>query len=132
MRLYDNPSNFTSEEFTCKCGCGFGSREADIDQKLILKLNMLRDILDRGLMITSGARCKEWNTLSEGVVDSAHLPHGVTKQCRAADVRAMTGNDRYRIVDIALKLGFRRIGVAKNFIHLDVAWDLPDQVIFTY
>jgi hypothetical protein len=132
MRLYDIESKFTTGEFACDCGCGFGEQESDIDKNLIDKLNLIRILYGKGMVITSGARCLEYNKQIGGVPDSAHLPHHYTKQCRAADILVRSSEDRYKLMTLALKVGFTRIGIAKTFLHLDVAWDLPQSIIFDY
>lgn len=132
MRLYDEMSRFTTGEFRCKCECGFGEKEEHIDQDLIEKLNMLRRLYGKAIIVMSGARCAEYNRSIGGVEDSAHLPHKETEQCRAVDIYVSSSEDRYTLLDYALRLGFTRIGLAKTFIHLDVAWDLPSPVIFNY
>lgn len=132
MRLYDEQSKFTTDEFKCRCGCGFGSKEEDIDARLIQKLNMIRRLLDKPMNVVSGARCKEYNKKEGGVPDSAHLPHEATGQCRAVDVLMTNSLERFNLIDLALKVGFKRIGIADTFIHLDVAWDLSQPVMFIY
>ena len=132
MRLYDIKSKFSTYEFACDCGCDFGQDEEHIDENLIDKLNMMRILLGRGMVVTSGARCHEQNLAVGGVDNSAHLPHPDSGQCRAVDLLIRSGEDRYELLELALKVGFTRIGIANNFLHLDVAWDLPAPVIFTY
>ena len=38
---------------------------------------------------------------------------------RAADIAVSSGDQRYRLVAAAIKLGFSGIGVAKGFVHVD-------------
>lgn len=132
MKLYSRESKFTTEEFQCKCGCGFGSKEEDIDPNLIDRLNIIRSLYGKAMVITSGARCEAYNKKVDGQPNSAHLPHAQTKQCRAADISVSLGMSRFQFIEIAINVGFKRIGIASNFIHLDVAWDLPSPVMFTY
>jgi len=131
MRLYDIESKFTTGEFMCPCGCGFGRNESDIDPNLITKLNVVRMLYGHPMVVTSGARCLDYNTEIDGAKNSAHLPHTVTGQCRAADILTRRG-DKFRLMALAFHVGFTRIGDAENFLHLDVAWDLPQNIIFTY
>lgn len=132
MKLYRPDSKFTTEEFACKCGCGLGSQQEDISRDLIDKLDMVRMMYGKPMIVESGARCQEHNAKSGGEPDSAHLPHTETHQCRAVDIRVSGGVERFELVRLALKVGFKRIGVAKTFVHLDVAWDLPSPVLFVY
>ena len=132
-RLYDMHSKFTTSEFECPCGqCDFGSREDDIDENLITKLNIMRILYGKPMVVTSAARCDEHNDATGGVANSAHLRHPDTGQCRAVDILVNGGGHRHELITLALAVGFKRIGIANYFVHLDVAWDLPSPVIFTY
>lgn len=116
MRLSDH---FWTAEFQCKCGCGFGSQPEHIDMELIHRLEEIRREVGRPILITSGARCPEWNEAKGGKPNSAHLP-GPTGKCRAADIGCV--NSRHRALLLkATHRHFERIGVAKTFIHVDVA-----------
>ncbi len=132
MKLYHQNSRFTTEEFMCPCGCVFGTVEEDINENLISTLNMMRTMYGKPMVVTSGARCEQYNAQIGGVPNSAHLPHPDTSQCRAVDIHVGNSHDRFDLLSIAHRLGITRIGIANTFIHLDVAWDLPDEVIFTY
>ena len=135
MRLYDIESKFTTKEFACPCedmGCVFGTLEEHIDPDLITKLNIMRIMYGKPMVVTSGARCEAYNKQKGGVENSAHLPHILTGRCRAVDILVKTSAHRYELITYALKAGFNRIGVANQFLHLDVAWDLPQNVIFDY
>jgi uncharacterized protein YcbK (DUF882 family) len=132
MKLYPLGSYFTTEEFTCPCECGFGSKEKDIDENLIDSLNMMRMLYGKPMVVTSGARCKDYNLKIGGVSDSAHLPHPITSQCRAVDILVTNSYDRAHLVELAATVEIYRIGLASNFLHFDVAWDLPSPVMFNY
>lgn len=49
---------------------------------------------------------------------------------KAVDIRAHSGYQRYRIVEMALRVGFTRIGVYDRHIHLDVDTERPSPVIW--
>jgi len=132
MTLYDIESRFTTGEFKCKCDCGFGSVPEHIDPNLINKLNMMRILYEEPMVVTSGARCHEYNDKIGGEPESAHLPHSITSQCRAADIYIPNSLDRSILLDLAKRVGFERIGIADIFLHLDVAWDLPTPRTFIY
>jgi hypothetical protein len=112
----------------CKCGCGFGSTEADIATDLIFALHILRRNLAVPFVITSAARCAKHNLAEGGKTKSTHLP-GVKglctpeyeKQCRAVDIQTVAWSTdlRGRAVAMALSLGMR-VGIAASFIHFDV------------
>lgn len=79
--------------------------------------------------INSGARSPYWNTKVGGVSDSSHL----IPICKAVDIKASNKTIRDHIVRVARQVGFKRIGVGKTFVHLDidankkqyVAWGYP-------
>jgi uncharacterized protein YcbK (DUF882 family) len=115
--------NFTSAEFACKCGCGFDTP----DPHLIHVLQRIRDDFKAPLVITSGCRCKAHNTTVGGATTSQHV------QGKAVDIKCLANNTRYKIVQLALKHGVKRIGLAKTFIHLDVGdHTAPQEVIWFY
>ena len=51
---------------------------------------------------------------------------------RAIDIRCNTDANRWKIIDAAIKVGFKRIGVAKTFIHLDNDTEKSPRVIWMY
>ena len=61
--------DFEVWEFACSCGCGY----EDIDPKLVEKLQMLRDLVGKPIVVTSGCRCKAYNKHIGGVSNSPHL-----------------------------------------------------------
>ena len=48
------------------------------------------------------------------------------------DVLCKYSRLRFMIIDAALRLGFKRIGIGKDFIHLDIDRGKATQVIWTY
>lgn len=132
MKLYGPNTYFDTREFECACGCRFGSQEKDISEKLIRYLNEVRKLLNAPITITSGARCKTYNLSIGGSPNSAHLPNPNTNQCEAADVSVVGGQSRYFITKFAIYAGFKRIGVDKNFVHVDVAEHLQYDMMWTY
>lgn len=115
----DLTRNFSNSEFSCKCGCGFD----DISLELVAVLQAIRDITGP-LKINSGCRCEAYNKSIGGKELSAH-PDG-----DAADLHCISSTMRFQIIDTALQLGVSRIGVYKNFIHLDLSNRLPLEVIW--
>lgn len=111
--------NFYEDEFICKCGrCSF---KEWVDPYLIELLQYIRDNLMEPMNVTSGARCVYWNDHINGSKNSKHI---VTKwkPSRAADISTvhMYSEDKWKIVQLAMKAGVGGLGIAKNFIHLDV------------
>lgn len=80
------------------------------------------------LTVTSGYRDPEHNQDVGGVEQSEHTydpAEGVDVLCK----RSVT---RFTMVSEALDLGVTRIGIGKDFVHLGIAADKPDKVMWTY
>jgi uncharacterized protein YcbK (DUF882 family) len=114
--------HFTSQEFACKCGCGFD----DVSLELIHLLESIREEYGKPMRITSGCRCRNWNSQCGGVSRSAHL------RGTAADIYIDNGADRRRLVDCGVMLFASGIGVARTFIHFDVCDILPRPSLWSY
>jgi uncharacterized protein YcbK (DUF882 family) len=63
--------------------------------------------------ITSGYRCPKHNK----EVGSTSTNHTSGK---AADIKCFDGYSRLKIIAALIKVGFRRIGIGKDFIHCDI------------
>ena len=118
---------FLQDEFACKCGSCGGLEE--MDEHFISKLFDLRERINRPMVITSGFRCS--------LHPQAFRPSGQSSTHHlgiAADIRATNGGERYQIVKHAIAMNFQGVGVAKSFVHVDLASDLdyPRPVIWTY
>lgn len=103
--------NFSSEEFECKCGCGFD----EVDKELVDVLQSLREALEEPITITSACRCPEHNKAVGGSPRSQHLKGTaadiIVKGCTPAFIYNYLDNlypDKYGI------------GKYKSFTHLDV------------
>lgn len=102
--------NFTSDEFKCKCGCG-GNK---INYKLVERLQVLRYILGKPIIITSGYRCPTHSLRVGGCYSDAHV------RGFAADIK-VNGLTSTQIANQAKKLGFGGIGIIDNYaVHLDI------------
>lgn len=90
-------------------------------------LDKLREECGFPFIITSGLRTEaENNALNGSVSDSAHLS-GL-----ACDLAITDSIKRFKLIEVALKNGVKRIGVGKTFIHIDVANDKPQNVMWHY
>ncbi|TAN40782.1 MAG: peptidase M15 [Nitrospirae bacterium] len=114
---------FTDEEFACKCGCG----KADVSSDLVNRLDQLREDIGRPITIASGFRCDKHNASEGGVSGSAHTL-GL-----AVDIKISSGQERFEVLAKVLRgFLFKRIGVAKTFIHVDIDESKPQTVVWTY
>lgn len=112
---------FSKKELACKCGCG----KSDISEELLSKLDDLREVFGRPIVLSSACRCVAHNKSSGGSPDSSHM------KGLAADIRCIDSGTRLILVSQLLKLGFDRVGIAKDFIHVDVDKDKP-KCIYLY
>jgi len=90
------------------------------------KLAQARKIAAVGFKITSGYRSPAHNAKVGGVKGSSHT------NGHAVDIYAPTSTQKYLIINALLQVGFNRIGVAKNFIHVDDDPSKAEDVIWTY
>jgi len=114
--------HFKKSEFECKCGCGTNN----IQHKLVTMLENMRVAYNNAIYVTSGCRCLPYNASVGGVDDSAHV-FGY-----AVDISSSDSLTRFTLTNIAFKIGFTRIGIADNFIHLDIDPNKPQYVLWTY
>ena len=80
------------------------------------------------LTVTSGYRHPEHNLDVGGVENSEHTydpAEGVDILCK----RSVT---RFKMVKEALDMGIRRIGIGKDFVHLGIGADKPQDVMWDY
>lgn len=104
---------FTEKELQCKCGC----KTYNISPILLYKLNAMRILLNRPLIITSACRCSKHNSNVQGSVRSLHIATPDIP-CRAVDIKVANKHERMEIVKVAVQLDFSGIGIANTFIHL--------------
>lgn len=117
----DLTENFSRSEFACPCGCD----KADIKMELVRRLQIVRSALDRPLSINSGVRCEEHNSAVGGAEDSAHVAG------EAADIRCEDSGLRYNLI-LRLIFRFDRIGIGRDFIHVDISRSKPKEVLWDY
>lgn len=103
--------------------CPHGTRE-DIDFYLVSFCDSLVNTMDEEITFSSGYRCKECNEEVGGAVNSAHL-FG-----KAVDIAPIDSYQRYKIVAFATTKGVRRIGIAKDHIHLDLDESKKQQIMW--
>lgn len=94
----------------------------------MLMLVNARHIAGIPFKITSGYRTKKHNKKVGGVENSSH-----TKiPCEACDIYVANSEARHKILNAVIKAGFNRIGIGKNFVHIDIDSDKTTNLIWTY
>jgi len=125
---WDEIQYFTPKEFTCKCA-GFCDHPSVISMNVVAKLDKIRELIGKPITILSGTRCERYNRKFGGKVRSAHVPKN--RASYAADVRCSDAAFRFAFLAAALPI-FNRIGIGKDFIHVDDDPELPPNVIWLY
>lgn len=100
--------NFFDYEFSCPC-CG----RLKMDKSFLDQLQKARDTAQIPFVITSGYRCENHNRKVGGKSDSSHLVG------RAADIETSSSLTRFLVIFGLTIAGFKRIGISKNFVHVD-------------
>ena len=115
-------ANFNSGEF--KCSCCDRWLDSPKMREFMERLQNARTVAHTPFVITSGYRCFEHNAAVGGAVDSAH-----TKGL-AADIRARSSAERFKVVGALLEAGFTRIGIGKDFVHVDTDDSKPQRIMW--
>lgn len=107
--------HFKKKEFACKCGCGLGLKDGDINPKLVEALEDVRTHFCKPVVINSGLRCDDHNKKVGGAKASRHLLG------TAADIRiaGVSPNDVHAYLNEKYtdKYG---VGKYRTFTHIDV------------
>jgi uncharacterized protein YcbK (DUF882 family) len=94
---------------------------------LLQHLDAIREKLGRPVTITSGLRCSEHNRAVGGRPTSAHL------KGLAVDISCGSSIERYELLGALFTMpGFTRIGIARDFIHVDIDVKKPQRVVWIY
>ena len=114
---------FKLEEFDSPDELGSG---CNMSQEILSMLDAARKIYGKPMRITSGFRTKTHNKKVGGVESSSHL------KGLAADIACSESRNRFDMIKALLEVGFKRLGVAGTFIHVDIDKDKSQNVIWTY
>jgi len=101
--------NFSLHEFECRDG----SNLVKLDEELIDKLQKLRALVGKSIIVNSGYRTPEYNSKIGGAPKSQHM------EGKAADIR-VTGVTPVQVAKLAKQVGFRGVGIYDTFTHVDV------------
>lgn len=95
-----------------------------LEPTLISMLDRARTLADTPFIITSGLRSVEHNKKVGGVENSAHLS-GL-----GADIQCSDSQNRFKMIQALLLIGFKRIEIARGHIHVDIDNTKDQEVIF--
>ena len=115
---------FKYEEFDSPDVQGSGQM---MDDNFILRLDRVREEYGKPLSITSGYRTQRYNDLLKNSVKNSAHTKGL-----AADLYVPNTADRYELLGILIRHGFKRIGIAYTFIHVDIDEEKPQNRIWLY
>lgn len=103
--------HFSVAEFSCHgqdCGC----TEVKIDEKLVERLETIRDHFGARTYISSGYRCPTHNASVDGASNSYHM------RGQAADI-VVEGVAPAEVAKYAESIGILGIGLYDSFVHID-------------
>jgi len=103
--------HFSIGELSCRCHGRFCGGQYWHDPVFLVALEALRAQVGRPLVINSGHRCAQWNGAVGGAALSQH-------KRLAVDI-SLRGHERHALLAAAKETGFRGLGLARNFLHLD-------------
>ena len=115
--------NFTKAEFDCK-----HTGENNMQNEFMEKLKAIRTEYGKVIKVTSGFR-----SVKHPVEAKKTHSHGEHTQGFCADIACDNGADRFNLIQLSLKHGITRIGIAKTFLHLGIGGkNLPNHVVWEY
>lgn len=98
----------------------------NMNEEFLYMLDAARKVYGKPMRVNSGYRSEAHNKKVGGVSSSSHL------KGLAADISCKNSNERFEMLQAFIKAGFKRIGVADSFIHVDNDKDKSQNVIWTY
>lgn len=114
---------FVEAEFRqCSPACSL----QDMDPKTMEILDQAREIAGIPFMLTSAYRSATFDKSKGRSGTGAHTLG------KAVDIRCYSLQSRFKIVSALLQAGFKRIGIAENFIHADTSNVHTQDVIWLY
>jgi len=114
---------FKEAEFQrCSPACSL----QDMKQDFMTLLDRVREMAGIPLVLNSAYRSVDHERKMGRDGKSAH-----TLGC-AADIRCQSDSSRYAIINAAIYLGFKRIGIEGKFLHLDCSEKHSQRVAWMY
>lgn len=103
----------------------FTNIEEGMSDSFLMKLDEARAYANTPFIINSAYRSPE-HPLSIKNPTSSHI------KGLAVDIRIRNSRERFIVVDALLAVGFSRIGLGRNFVHVDSDVDKSDSVMWDY
>lgn len=95
----------------------------DLDPDLIMAVRLIEDKLGIEFWINRGVSCSDCNKKVGGTENSSHIPKWVNSrgELRAHAIDAHVVNNRIRaeVIYMLKELSIVRVGVGKNYLHID-------------
>jgi hypothetical protein len=95
-------------------------------QATMSKFDTAREIAGIPFVINSAYRSPAWEKAKGRTGTGAHTLG------RALDITCNTDRNRFRIIDALIKAGFKRIGIAKTYIHADDSESHTQDIVWMY
>tara|TARA_R110002072_G_scaffold989_1_gene8168 strand:+ start:185 stop:538 length:354 start_codon:yes stop_codon:yes gene_type:complete len=114
---------FNYKEFDSPDEPGSGNK---MNEELLHMLDAARKKFGKPIKINSGYRSEAHNRKVGGTSGSSHL------KGLAVDIAYNGSVDRFELYNILLEVGFKRIGIGKYFIHVDIDKDKSQRVMWLY
>ena len=106
---------FLWTELECKCGCG----NRYIQTAAINKLQLMRNLIGKPIIINSAARCPIHNTTVGGAPKSQHRATE-SRPSTAFDIALNGHTSKHDLITLAKQVGFKGLGTKYNsFVHVD-------------
>ncbi len=114
---------FKESEFrNCSPSCSL----QDMKQTTMSKLDTAREIAGVPFVVNSAFRSPIWDKSKGRSGTGAHTLG------QAVDIRCNTDRNRFLIIEALIKAGFKRIGIARTYIHADDSEKHKEEIIWLY
>lgn len=124
------PKYFKEKEFqACSPACSM----SDMHPETLRRMDALREAAGIPCVLNSAGRTYEWERSKGRPGTSSHVyKKDGSMKCRAVDIRCNNNANRMKLIKAAIEVGYRRIGVANTFIHVDDDPAKSQDVVWMY
>lgn len=99
---------------------------SDMDEAFMARLDLAREVAGIPFHVNSAYRSPDYEKKKGRSGASMHT------KGKAVDIRCITNVDRFTMVNSLIEVGFRRIGIASTFIHVDDGYPEASPLIWLY